>query len=141
MRSGIAYVPEDRDEAAFPELSLDENLSAAVVGSYWRHLRLHRGREHRDARRIDGGVRDRRGFAGRQEMATLSGGNQQKVVVARWLRRNPKVLLLDEPTHGVDVRARRDLYGFVAETAAQVRAAIVVRTTSKSWPTSATACS
>ena len=103
MRAGIGYVPEDRDEAAFLELSLGENLSAAVVGSYWRHLRLHRGREHRDARAwmeefsIDASSE-------RQQMATLSGGNQQKVVVARWLRRNPKVLLLDEPTHGVDVR-------------------------------------
>ena len=104
MRAGIGYVPEDRDEAAFLELSLGENLSAAVVGSYWRHLRLDRGREHRDARAsmeefsIDAASE-------RQQMATLSGGNQQKVVVARWLRRNPKVLLLDEPTHGVDVRA------------------------------------
>ena len=125
MRAGIGYVPEDRDEAAFLELSLGENLSAAVVGSYWRHLRLHRGREHRDARAsmeefsIDAASE-------RQQMATLSGGNQQKVVVARWLRRNPKVLLLDEPTHGVDVRARHDLYEFIAETAATGCAAVIV---------------
>ena len=125
LRAGIGYVPEDRDEAAFLELSLGENLSAAVVGSYWRHLRLQRGREHRDACAsmeefsIDAASE-------RQQMATLSGGNQQKVVVARWLRRNPKVLLLDEPTHGVDVRARHDLYGFIVETAATGCAAVIV---------------
>ena len=125
MRAGIGYVPEDRDEAAFLELSLGENLSAAVVGSYWRNLRLHHGREHRDAR----ASMEEFSIAAsseRQQMATLSGGNQQKVVVARWLRRKPKVLLLDEPTHGVDVLARHDLYGFVAETAAAGCAAVIV---------------
>ena len=125
MRAGIGYVPEDRDDAAFLDLSLGENLSAAVVGSYWQHFRMRRGLEHRDARAsMEAFAID--ASSERQEMATLSGGNQQKVVVARWLRRNPKVLLLDEPTHGVDVRARQELYGFIADTAAAGCAAIVV---------------
>ncbi len=59
-------------------------------------------------------------------MATLSGGNQQKVVLERWLRRDPLVLLLDQPTRGVDVGARREFHVVVAAAAARGCVAIVV---------------
>jgi ribose transport system ATP-binding protein len=113
MRAGLAYVPEDRaTEATFLELSLRENLSAAVVDSYWHRLRLHHRQEAADARHII----ERfliRASSDEQRMSTLSGGNQQKVVLARWLRLNPRILLLDEPTQGVDVNARAEIYALI----------------------------
>ncbi|MGZ4716952.1 MAG: sugar ABC transporter ATP-binding protein, partial [Acidimicrobiales bacterium] len=119
MDAGVAYVPEDRGtEASFPDLSLSENVSAAMVDNYWKGLRLRKRAADADAR---DSIREFfiRASSERQKMGTLSGGNQQKVVLARWLRRRPKVLLLDEPTHGVDVGARSEIYELVSQAVAQ----------------------
>ena len=119
MDAGIAYVPEDRGtEASFADLSLSENVSAAMVDRYWKGMRLRKRTADADAR---DSIREFfiRASSERQKMGTLSGGNQQKVVLARWLRRRPKVLLLDEPTHGVDVGARSEIYELVSQAVAQ----------------------
>jgi len=57
---------------------------------------------------------------------TLSGGNQQKVVLAKWLNTSPEILILDEPTRGVDVGAKYEIYGIINELAAQGKAVIVI---------------
>ena len=119
MEAGVAYVPEDRGgEAVFPDLTLSENLAAAMVDRYWHGLRLHRRQADTEARGAIGSFYIR-ASSERQEMGTLSGGNQQKVILARWLERRPTVLLLDEPTQGVDVNARAEIYALVSKAVDQ----------------------
>ena len=126
MRAGVALVPEDRaGDGAFADLSLAANVSMANVSDYWKTGLMHTRRMRRDARELMGEYLVK--FS--QEDApleTLSGGNQQKVILARWLRRRPRLMLLDEPTHGVDVGARTEIYGLVRRAIADGASAIVV---------------
>jgi ribose transport system ATP-binding protein len=124
MGAGIAYVPNDRGDAAFLDLSLRENLMAAEFGTHWEQLRVQRRRETHDVRQLMTAF-SIRASSPDQEMATLSGGNQQKAILARWLRRSPRVLLLDEPTRGVDVGARAELHALLANAVAAGAAAVV----------------
>ncbi|MGH9047747.1 MAG: sugar ABC transporter ATP-binding protein [Acidimicrobiales bacterium] len=125
MDAGLGFVPEDRSESAFVNMTLRENLSAAQVSKYWRTFLLREREESADARQsiVDFSIK---AISERQPFATLSGGNQQKAIVARWLRRKPKLLLLDEPTQGVDVEARAEIYRLVREAVASGTSVIVV---------------
>jgi len=123
---GLVLVPEDRArDAALPGLSVRENLSASDVRRFWRRGALNRRGERDAARRSieEYGIRCR---ATEQAMNTLSGGNQQKVVVARTMRRRPRVLLLDEPSQGVDIGARSEIHRIVRAAAEGGASAIVV---------------
>jgi ribose transport system ATP-binding protein len=125
MRNGIAYVPEDRGgEAAFAALDLTDNMSAAVLDRYWRRGWMRRKAERADTAKLE---RDYhiKASSPRAAFSSLSGGNQQKAVLARWLRRRPTVLLLDEPTQGVDVVARAEIYRLVRHAAADGCAVVV----------------
>lgn len=126
MQKGIAYVPEDRAaDAAFLDMSVRENLSAAQVSTYWRGLWFRHGAERDDAiASIDRFLVKTPSDV--PPLATLSGGNQQKVVLARWLRLQPRILLLDEPTQGVDVNARAEIYSLVRDAVAGGASVIVV---------------
>src|SRR6185503_18717698 len=113
-RSGIVLVPEDRQrQGLFFNLSLRHNL--ALPSAEAERRRIVRSAERADA----AGVlrRWRIGTAAADLTAALpdalSGGNQQKIVAAKWLATNPRVLLLDEPTKGVDVGAKYDIHGIV----------------------------
>jgi ribose transport system ATP-binding protein len=126
MSLGFAYVPEDRlKEAAFPDLSVAENMSIAALDAYTRGMRLQLRREGVDSDQLlqDYGIvcNDID-----NPYLSLSGGNQQKVVLARWMRRNPTVLLLDEPTQGVDVGARADIYSLINRVTSQGSGVILV---------------
>jgi ribose transport system ATP-binding protein len=125
MAQGVAYVPEDRvGESAFATLTVRENLSASVLGQFWRPWGMDAGAERRSAAELVGRhqVKASSVEAG---FASLSGGNQQKAVLGRWLRREPALLLLDEPTQGVDVMSRRQIYRTIREAAARGCAVVV----------------
>ena len=109
-RRGIAYVPrERRAESLFTARTVRENFGIVTLGQDVRRGLL---RPRATRRRLEGYV-ERLGIRMSDPEAlitTLSGGNQQKVVIARWLLTQPRVLLLNDPTRGVDIGAKRDLY-------------------------------
>jgi ribose transport system ATP-binding protein len=111
MRAGIAYLPADRKSlGCFLELSTQENISISDLSKHWRWPKLSRRAERVETQEWIERLDVRPQIAARLPMASLSGGNQQKVLFAKWLRRAPKVFLLDEPTQGVDVGAKADLH-------------------------------
>ncbi|MFJ8492676.1 sugar ABC transporter ATP-binding protein [Streptomyces sp. NPDC094038] len=109
IRAGVHLVPEDRHaDALIPGWSVAENISLPFLRSLSPAGLVNRSRE--DA--LGRGTIDALGVVARDEHTTveeLSGGNQQKVVVGRWLAHTPRVLILDEPFRGVDIGARRDI--------------------------------
>jgi ribose transport system ATP-binding protein len=117
MAAGVAYVPEDRHgHALFSDLGVAENLSIATLPTYSRRFSFDGRAERAAARNLisEFGIR---AASERSLLTSLSGGNQQKVVLARWLQRRPRVLLLDEPTQGVDVGARLEIHKLIRRAA------------------------
>lgn len=114
---GVAYVAEDRvAESSFLGLTVRENLSASVLRQFWRWRGMAIGEERRTAAELVS--RHAVKTAGVENVfSSLSGGNQQKAILGRWLRREPRLLLLDEPTQGVDVMSRRTIYDSVRAAA------------------------
>jgi ribose transport system ATP-binding protein len=117
----VVHVPEDRrEQALFPSFSLEEDVSVNDLDNHrWRRTPfISRRAEARTAERAikEFGVAAKNG---RQPTATLSGGNQQKVVLARWLLRGGRVLVLDEPTQGIDVGTRKEILELVRRAVAQ----------------------
>jgi ribose transport system ATP-binding protein len=114
---GVGFIPEDRvGESLFPASSVRENLVAGHEHQYFRRMWL---RDRQTARETEADVRRFRILAAsaKAPIESLSGGNQQKVVLARWLRQSPRLLLLDEPTQGVDVGARDEIYALISAAA------------------------
>jgi rhamnose transport system ATP-binding protein len=126
LAAGIAFLTEERKkDGLFMELSLASNTTFADVaavsarGILRRAIERHRTRALLESLNVDPPVPGARA-------SNLSGGNQQKVLFARWLFRNPKVLLLDEPTRGVDVGARAAIHRLINDLAAQGAAVLMV---------------
>jgi ABC-type sugar transport system ATPase subunit len=127
MAAGMAFVPESRkDDGLFFELSLAANTTYADLGSVASRfgvLRLGLERERANALLKTLSVEPPNPSA---KTKKLSGGNQQKVLFARWLFRNPHVLLLDEPTRGVDVAARAAIHRLINNLAAEGAAVLLI---------------
>lgn len=123
---GAAFIPANRERSAgFMELSARENLSLGRIRAFWRWPTLRFRQERANAR--DWFSRLRVSPADRSEapLSSFSGGNQQKIIFAKWLQRDPRVFLLEEPTQGVDVATKAFLHQQLHE-AARRGAAVVV---------------
>lgn len=125
-RRGIGLLTEDRKESGLlPELSIEENITVASWRTAGTRGLVRPGRLRRHVEAATDGLRLRFGDWS-DPVSSLSGGNQQKVLIARWRALGAKVLLLDEPTKGVDVGAKADIYRIVADLAASGLAIVVV---------------
>jgi ribose transport system ATP-binding protein len=127
VRAGIGMVPEDRKvDGLLLAQSIRVNMTLATLG---RHVQAGGWLDFRAETRTTISLRDRlvlRCVSAEQPVSELSGGNQQKVVIARWLARNCKVLLFDEPTRGIDVAAKDTIYQLLRDLAGEGKAVVMV---------------
>lgn len=117
LRAGVALVPADRKGIGLDlEERLAEHVALPRMGAFQRRTRLQRTALRSDVSEWISKLEVQPPFLDRR-LGKFSGGNQQKAVLARWLRTEPKVLLLDEPTQGVDVGAKASIYRHITEAA------------------------
>jgi rhamnose transport system ATP-binding protein len=126
ISQGIAYVPEDRrHHGVILDMAIRANITLAALSSLVRGLSLDFRREREIAadytRRF--AIKTPTTYAA---VATLSGGNQQKVALSRWLVTRPSVLILDEPTQGIDVGAKSEIHALMSELAGQGVAILMI---------------
>jgi rhamnose transport system ATP-binding protein len=126
VSAGIVYVPEERQrQGVVLALPVFENMSLPSLGRITRRGFLDLAREFELARSYATRL-DLRASSLSQEVGTLSGGNQQKVVIGKWLATEPRVIILDEPTKGIDVGSKAAVHAFMSELTAQGLAVIMV---------------
>jgi rhamnose transport system ATP-binding protein len=118
LAAGIAYVPEDRHlDGLVGGFSISENVTLPIIPRLFPRLFMRTGRE----RALAAGYAQRlriRANSMDDLIESLSGGNQQKVVIAKWLATKPRVLILDEPTRGVDIGAKVEVHRIISDLAA-----------------------
>lgn len=125
LAAGIAYLSEDRrNEGIFPGLSVKENITAAMLGKISKFGFVRRSAQDALVQEYSDELRVKAADA-EQAVSELSGGNQQKVLLARWLAINPKVVLLDDPTRGIDVGAKAEVHRVVRALADRGIAVVV----------------
>jgi ABC-type sugar transport system ATPase subunit len=126
MDAGIGLVPEDRQHLGLVlPMTVAANLSMAVLGKMTTAGLLASGKEESLAGKMIADLRVKTASS-RVPAETLSGGNQQKLVIGKWLATKPRVLILDEPTRGVDVGAKAEIYKLIREMAQGGMAVIVI---------------
>lgn len=126
IAAGIGYAPEDRKGAGLVmQRSVAENISLASLPRLRRMRVVRRGAERKLVEGLMGQLRIKAASPA-VEVGTLSGGNQQKVVLARQLARHPDLLILDEPTQGVDVGAKAEIYALIDRMTAEGLAVLLI---------------
>jgi ribose transport system ATP-binding protein len=126
IRQGIYLVPEDRKlQGLVLKLSVLFNMTLIKIRELNRFGHINRRKENTVAEKFIKSLNIKTPSL-RQTMSSLSGGNQQKVVIAKWLSMEPKVLILDEPTRGIDVGAKTEIYSIINELAQKGVGIIVI---------------
>jgi len=126
MNQGIALVPESRkEEALFPQQSVKFNTTIKVLQNFIKGIMVDYGKETQIAQKYVDDMSIKTPSLN-QVVGNLSGGNQQKVIIGRWLATAPKILILDEPTRGVDVGAKAEIYSIMNDLALQGVSIIMV---------------
>src|SRR5215472_4716507 len=123
---GIAYLPEDRRRhGVIPQMTINANISLASLDAFVRRgsIDLRKERETAAAYVKRFSIKTPTVFS---PVATLSGGNQQKVALSRWLETKPQVLILDEPTQGVDIGAKAEIHALIGDLASQGMAILMI---------------
>jgi putative multiple sugar transport system ATP-binding protein len=126
IRHGFAYATEDRKRYGLNLIGdITQNVSAAALGKLAKIGVIDRNREYK----VADSYRSKMNIKAPSVSSItgkLSGGNQQKVVLSKWIFTGPDVLILDEPTRGIDVGAKYEIYGIINELAAQGKAVVVI---------------
>jgi ABC-type sugar transport system ATPase subunit len=126
IRCGIGFVPEERKrQGLFLLLNVMENISIPFVKRFQRLAALSRRNEQRVAADLSQQLHIRTPSLD-QPVRFLSGGNQQKVILARWLGSGARIMIMDEPTRGIDVNSKAEIHTLISDIAAQGKSVIVV---------------
>ena len=126
IKAGIGFITEDRKtEGLLLEKSIAENIEIANLNKISKNSVLQKNKQKEIVKK---GIEEFRirCFGPEHECHNLSGGNQQKVVLAKWIYTDPKILILDEPTRGVDIGAKKEIYSVINDLAAKGVAVILV---------------
>jgi ABC-type sugar transport system ATPase subunit len=126
IQAGIAYLPEERKaQGLFLLMTVLENVTIPFIKRFQKRLMLNHRQETEEGDTLVKQLRVQTPSLG-QQIRFLSGGNQQKVIVARWLGSGAKILVLDEPTRGIDVNAKAEIHSLITEMATQGESIVVI---------------
>lgn len=123
---GIALVPEDRKQQGVElHMSIRENITMAILKRISKLGYISKGKEKKITAELEKDLRIKTPSL-EQLVGNLSGGNQQKVVLAKWLASEPDIIIFDEPTRGIDVGAKQEIYMLMDELTKQGKAVIMI---------------
>ena len=126
MNHGLAYLPEDRQiQGAILAMNIRENITLPIIDRTSRNIFLDRNREFEITDEYGKNV-EIKASSWEQLVENLSGGNQQKVVFAKWIATKPQILIMDEPTKGIDVATKATVHNFISELAKNGIAIILI---------------
>ncbi len=124
--AGVALVPENRKEQGIiPQMGVGFNISISALQEFIHFIKVDSNKEEKLIDRFFKALKIK-AYSPAQLISNLSGGNQQKAIFARWLAARPKVLILDEPTRGIDIGAKKEIYEIIDSLAKEGVAILLI---------------